>query len=502
MAKRSSIYGLEPYNPPKRLMSENQYRERVLALGKDKNLTYADDKFYEDFEDLRNDLYDMITYNTDEVEVCGTKYYVAADGNDDNDGLSPETAWGTLQKVADFPFNEGDGVYFRRGDLWRGNTKLHSGVTYQAYGQGPKPRIYYSHQATNPANWQKTQTENLWVYTIPFPKKDIGLILFDDGKKFAVKKRCLADVKTELDFCHNAHFSNEEPENQDDCVYLYCSEGNPAEIFSEIEMSFNGSTIFIEKSSHDITVHNLDVRFGQDYFFKPFLKNIVVSYCTFAWMGGHYFGKNGSRYGGGGGCWLDCDHIEMSHCYFTQHFDCAASPQFHGEAEDPGYFKDYQMHDCLVEYTDYSFEYFTTKKNGDDYGYENMYLGYNILSKCGKGFGEKHFASRHIKAWNHSNPCHNCVFEHNILDRAHALSIEYTSRESKHTFYNGGTDKVSYDCLPLLRENIFIEPKNKPFANVNQIIYNFNETAQITLGLLGAQENDIYVFDGDFEKKQ
>lgn len=500
MCLRENIYGIETYNPPKSLISEAEYRERVIALGKDKNLTFADDEFFCDFENLRNDLYDMITYSTKEIDVTGTKYYVANNGNDNADGLTPETAWKTLQKVTEFEFKEGDGVYFKRDNLWRGNVILQSGVTYQAYGAGAKPKIWYSENGANINNWQKTDIENVWVYTVPFPKKDIGVIVFDGGKKYAEKQRTLSEVKNELDFCHKGHFSNENEENQDNLVYLYCSKGNPSVVFKEIELSLNGSTVTIPSASHDITLHNLDVRYGQDYFFKDNLKNITVSYCVFAWMGGHYFGKGGCRYGGGGGCWFNCDNITLHHCFFTQHFDCSASPQFHGDADKAGYFNNYSMRDCLVEYTEYSFEYFSTKKNGDDYGFNNLYLGYNIYSKCGKGFGDKHFASRHIKAWGHSNPCFNSVFEHNIFDRAHTLSIEYTSRESKDTFYNGGGDRVSYERLPKLRENIFIEPKDKPFADINQLVYKFNEAAQITLKLLGAQENDIYVFDGKFEK--
>ena len=51
--------------------------------------------------------------------------------------------------------------------------------------------------------------------------------------------------------------------------------------------------------------------------------------------------------------------------------------------------------------------------------------------------------------------------------------------------------------MPKFKENIYVEPKNKPFAQINKITYNFNEASQITLEKLGVQENDIYIFDGD-----
>ena len=54
------------------------------------------------------------------VNVSGTKYYVSTSGSDANDGLTPETAWATVGKVSKFEgFKAGDGVFFRRGDIWR-----------------------------------------------------------------------------------------------------------------------------------------------------------------------------------------------------------------------------------------------------------------------------------------------------------------------------------------------------------------------------------------------
>ena len=78
---------------------------------------------------------------SDHSTITGTKYYVSNNGNDDNDGLSPETAWATPQKVNSFTFKDGDGILFERGGLWREvqMTQNKTSVTYSAYGDGPKP---------------------------------------------------------------------------------------------------------------------------------------------------------------------------------------------------------------------------------------------------------------------------------------------------------------------------------------------------------------------------
>lgn len=127
----------------------------------------------------------------------GKVYYVSPNGDDNNDGLSPETAWKTLDKVnsaaledSDIPnyfldedgfpeyvwaaenrdnwadLNPGDVVLFERGGLWRGMLRTKSGVTYSAYGEGPKPEIWGSPE--NGAGAEKWSlmpgTDNIWVF--------------------------------------------------------------------------------------------------------------------------------------------------------------------------------------------------------------------------------------------------------------------------------------------------------------------------------------------------
>jgi phosphoribosylanthranilate isomerase len=48
----------------------------------------------------------------DNITVKGNTYYVSADGNDENDGLTPKTPWKTLDKVSSAELSEGDGVLF------------------------------------------------------------------------------------------------------------------------------------------------------------------------------------------------------------------------------------------------------------------------------------------------------------------------------------------------------------------------------------------------------
>ncbi len=52
----------------------------------------------------------------------GKVYYVRSDGNDSNDGLSDATAWRTISKINSSVKSVGADVYFKAGDVWKGQT--------------------------------------------------------------------------------------------------------------------------------------------------------------------------------------------------------------------------------------------------------------------------------------------------------------------------------------------------------------------------------------------
>jgi len=69
-------------------------------------------------------------------------YYVdATGGNDSWNGLSPETAWKTIQKVNGMNFSPGDSILFKRGEIWREQLIVSSSgeegnpITFGAYGE-------------------------------------------------------------------------------------------------------------------------------------------------------------------------------------------------------------------------------------------------------------------------------------------------------------------------------------------------------------------------------
>lgn len=132
-------------------------------------------------KEIRNAQSDMIKKNFSAI------YYISAEGNDLNDGLAPDRAIKSLQRLAELDLKPNDCVLFRRGDIWRGRIKAKSGVTYSAFGKGEKPRIYGSpYDAAKVGKWIETDTKNVYMYDDEVAS-DVGTLVFNEGESHAFK---------------------------------------------------------------------------------------------------------------------------------------------------------------------------------------------------------------------------------------------------------------------------------------------------------------------------
>ncbi|WP_458408129.1 hypothetical protein [Anaerotignum sp.] len=102
----------------------------------------------------------------------GNAYYISPYGNNDNDGLSPATAWQTAHRANWGDVQEGDAVFFERGGTYTIDTEpilAVSNVTYSAYGEGPKPIITLAQENSAQAKcWELyydgKNGEKIWKY--------------------------------------------------------------------------------------------------------------------------------------------------------------------------------------------------------------------------------------------------------------------------------------------------------------------------------------------------
>jgi len=90
--------------------------------------------------------------------VSAATFYVSPSGNDSANGQSEATAWKTIAKVNGTTFAPGDIIRFQRGGEWREALSASSSgavgnpITYDAYGNGAKPKFWGS-EVLVAVNW-------------------------------------------------------------------------------------------------------------------------------------------------------------------------------------------------------------------------------------------------------------------------------------------------------------------------------------------------------------
>ncbi|MBQ1224063.1 MAG: hypothetical protein IIX84_07240 [Oscillospiraceae bacterium] len=403
-----------------------------------------------------------------EISADADVYYVSACGNDDADGRSPDTPWKTLDKVNSAALPFGSVVRFRRGEVWRGQICAAAGVTYTAYGEGNKPKLYASPEdGADPAKWFPTEAENIWRYK--GWEEDVGTIVFNHGEAHGIK--CVLrreadgstwnnttgepfaswqDLTTDLHFWHDLADGN---------IYLYSTE-NPGNRFSSIEFSIKRHGFIT--SGPEVTIDNFCVCYvGSHGVGTGTTQGLTVQNCEFHWIGGSIqsegiFGRNyGTRYGNAVEIYGGCDRYTVRDCWFTQIYDAAVTQQFNiGDCErKPG--ESFSQKNILykrnvMEYCNYSIEYFlsgVTPKNPSHI--ENFVIEDNYMWYAGRGFCTQRpdkGGGAHIKSWTSDNPATNYVIKNNLMvDTADMLVHISAKKEGP----NGG------DSMPRLENNHF-----------------------------------------------
>ena len=485
---------------PTDLMTEEEYRAEVKKLSEGTNLVDADTAA---IDKLGDRLRDMIVYSTNDIkDTAGNTYYVSNNGDDKNDGKTPETAWATLTKVNITKFGKDDLVLFERGGFWRGSIQVQSDVTYSAYGTGPKPKIYSSIDGTV-GEWTETETKDVYVYSEKLYQKDICVIVFDEvnaDSTYAKKKKDIYKVGSDLDFAFQGGYATSG--KKDNMLYLKCEQGNPKDVFDSIEISTTTDTVVIDAGVENVTINNLELAFGPYPILANYTNNVKISYCVTGWHGGNTGpGDEGVRLNGGIAAYPDGDNIYIDHCYIYQQYDSGVTPQVSWSTiqygKEPSVFENFVTNDCLFEYCEYTFEYFSTQTDTDENCFKGLYFGYNFCRYGGYGFGDKPNASAYVKSWSHENNCYDSTIEYNIFDRPISLSIEIMATKQRK---EGGKKEFIFDLLPKIQNNIYIHRKDRKFANVNNVEYTFNEQTYNTLKGLGFETGARYLFAPETKK--
>lgn len=210
-----------------------------------------------------------------DIETVGTVYYVSSStGNDDNDGLSPETAWKTCKRVNEDPNgviydgvkkNGGATVLFKRGDTWKrdGIGLWYPNMVYSTYGTGAKPVFDFSFaDAADPAKWTlKKGTKNIWIYKdkVPF----LGSLTLNN--KFSADNYVgYYDYRTKkwYESCPNGHYKDDKYCcNYKKKKYLNINKLPSNSFFVDVRPSKK----YLDKTSGDLYVYDCE-QMGTLYF--------------------------------------------------------------------------------------------------------------------------------------------------------------------------------------------------------------------------------------------
>ena len=437
--------------------------------------------------------------NIDE-EKYSTIYYISADGNDLNDGLAPERAIKSLKRLAELDLKPQDCVLFRRGDTWRGQIRAKAGVTYSAYGEGEKPRIYGSpYDAAKVGKWVETDAKDVYMYDGEL-SADVGTLVFNEGEAHAFKVMMIRqedgstlhietrepfasyrDLKRDLDFYHD--YKDQKR------IYLCSTQGNPAERFSSIELSPKGNII---QASNDTTFDNLCIKYGGSHGIgSGTVRNLTVTNCELGWIGGsiqseNIFGRNHpTRYGNAVEIYGGCENFLVSNCYIYQVYDAAITHQHQGDTNDKLVMRNILYSNNLIEDCVYSIEYFLAREDTPQMHYmENILIANNLMRRSGYGWGKQRpdkETPAHIKSWTHHiNHASNFRIENNIFDRGTHDLLNIVAAEK--------------EWLPTLASNTYIQHRGQKAGSWGSegVVYTFDETVEESLReVFGETEGEI-----------
>ena len=437
------------------------------------------------------------------VKPSGVIYYFSADGDDANDGLSPQTPLRTIAKLNTLDLKPSDGVLFRRGDVWRGKITTRKGVTYSAYGKGAKPRIYGSPcDAAVEGEWIATATPNVYMYSLEL-SDDVGTLVFNGGEQNAIKILKVyhadgtttnvytgepfaggCDLKRDLDFFHD--YRDEKR------LYLCSTEGNPSERFESIELLTRGNII---NAADNVHIDNLCIMYGGSHGIgSGTTKSLRVTNCEIGWIGGSMLlpappeGGRDARYGNGIEIYGGCDEFVVDNCYIYQCYDAGITNQNQDDVSDSSRtMRNVSFTNNLVERCEMSIEYYLgAQMKPTDSIIENFLIEGNILRLAGYGWGDQHPEpawAAHIKSWwMHQNEAYNFTIRRNIFDRSDANVINIVAADAER--------------LPQMEKNTYVQYLGGDGGRIGQpwADYKFDEQFPASVEQALGEKGGKYIF--------
>lgn len=379
----------------------------------------------------------------------GTRIYISSTGSDSNNGTTQSKPIKTISKLNSLSLPEGSVVYFKRGDVFRGQVMCQAGVTYTAYGDGAKPEVYASlKNYAESGTWDLVAT-NIYKYSAA-QDTDVGMIVFNGGKAHGIKAVNKSGVNTTTGKSFSGYTSLDTHlhfyQDEDGYVYLYFMGGNPADVYSSIEFSLTKAIFKIQSQYNGVTIDNLVFRYtGSHAISGTTCDELTVQNCEFYWIGGGLSSDGYSRFGNGVEIWGGAENYTVRNCYFYQIYDAGTTIQYDNRTDTAKnmVMKNIRFENNVMEYCNYSIEYFLQSNAGGSI--QDFYITGNHMWYAGQGLcSQRPDKGRgcHIMSWyGHPNPnIKNYFISNNIFAMGDHL-FESTSMDNASELpqYSGNT---------------------------------------------------------------
>lgn len=425
--------------------------------------------------------------------ISGTCYYVSENGNDENDGLSPETAIRSMARIGSLPLRAGDGVFFHRGGLYRGILNCVTGVTYAAWGSGPKPVLCGSKRNfAEPSLWKPGEIPGIWVCTQPIKNAGIMTIDLDPETvgEYHAKMGCLVPREPEMEPAPY-HLKNDLEFwcDLEKCVLHMKSAENPGKRFRRIEIGEH-EDIFCLRFTDDVTADNL--RFtvvGGRGISASTTKNLVVTNCIFDYIGGSILWTTGGstitskknvRFGNAVEIFGGCRGYHVRNNWIYQIYDTGITHQYHRAKEVENYQEDVEYHDNLIEYCFWSIEYYNF--NCKYTVTRNVYVHDNFCRFGGEGWGcpGREKITPMYSFMGCADVTENYRTENNIFQFSKGfILVHFGELEPPGTLF--------------FRGNTYIQQKEYPFAKWGDRIVSCGEADSFLKETLGEKDFELIV---------
>lgn len=430
-------------------MSVKNFYKDIETMSEKEALTYL--------QTIADEMKERIIHTESDYFVTGRVIYVSADGDDANDGLSPEHPIATLNRVHQM-MQAKDTFLFRRGDMFRGRLIIEAEadhVTLSAYGEGKKPVINSSlRDYADEACWLPTDYPNVWVCANKF--ENVGIVHYDTKHtygEYEEKAGYLMVLGREKDFTGPADLKEEYTFYSDleaHLLYLYSPE-NPGKRYSSLEIGDRGDTIRT-RAAH-LTVDNLHIQHTGSHGVAGCGECLTVKNCVFDWLGGSiltgFAGGNLVRYGNAvevGGC----NGYLVKNNWIYQIYDTGITHQAGPQSKCDVHQYNVLYLDNLIEYCYWSLEFYNGQ-NEFDRVIRNVYITGNFCRFGGFGWGcrgRESSAPMFSSGYCCDNTQDFCA-ENNIFDRCLGVQVYL------------GTDKGNKRIR--FRSNAYIQKKDARF---------------------------------------